>query len=214
MIKILVSLTPRLFTDTSLRRGREVREIDFEGPNTLRIGQLRAVDFFGDGSFYLLDTPGHTIGHLAGLARTTPDTFILMGGDLCHHSGEIRPSKYIPLPEQVRMDAFAQFRGGVCPGAALESLQTTRSRSVDQPFFDPSMGFDIPLAIETIKKTQEADADNHVLFIYAHDTFIRGRIDLFPKKANDWKEKGVKEELFWAFLRDFAPALKQESEKL
>lgn len=137
-----------------------------------------------------------------------------MGGDLCHHGGEIRPSKHIPLPDQVRLDAFTQFRGGVCPGAALESLQKTRSRSIDQPFFDPSMGFDIPLAIETIKKTQEADADDHVLFIYAHDTFVHGQIDLFPKKANDWKEKGVKEKLFWAFLHDFAPALKHHWEKL
>ncbi|RVX70689.1 hypothetical protein B0A52_05339 [Exophiala mesophila] len=189
-------------------RGREVREIDFDGPNVIKIGQLRAVDFFGDGSFYLLDTPGHAVGHIAGLARTTPDSFILMGGDLCHHGGEIRPSPYIPLPDQVRLSAFAHLAGGVCPGAELESLQKSRSRAIDEPFYDPSMGLDIAQAIETIKKTQEADAVDHVLFIYAHDTFIRGKVDMFPKSINDWKSKGLKEKLFWDFLQDFAPAIK------
>ena len=37
--------------------GREVKEIDFETTD-LRLGQFRAMDFFGDGSFYLLDAPG------------------------------------------------------------------------------------------------------------------------------------------------------------
>ena len=37
--------------------GRAVNEIDFQGTG-LRLGQFRAMDFFGDGSFYLLDSPG------------------------------------------------------------------------------------------------------------------------------------------------------------
>ncbi len=68
-----------------------MREIDFQEP--LTIGSFSAVDFFGDGSFYLLNSPGHAIGHMSGLARTStnPDTFIFMGGDLCHHGGQMRP---------------------------------------------------------------------------------------------------------------------------
>jgi glyoxylase-like metal-dependent hydrolase (beta-lactamase superfamily II) len=42
--------------------GRDLVEIDFEGPNTLQIGKFPAFDYFGDGSFYLLDSPGHAIG--------------------------------------------------------------------------------------------------------------------------------------------------------
>jgi hypothetical protein len=38
-------------------RGRAVEEIGFEKPDLI-ISGLPAVDFFGDGSFYLLDTPG------------------------------------------------------------------------------------------------------------------------------------------------------------
>ena len=36
--------------------GRNLREISFS--ESLEIGGCRAVDYFGDGSFYLLDTPG------------------------------------------------------------------------------------------------------------------------------------------------------------
>lgn len=38
-------------------RGRNVREISFTDPS-LRLGRFRALDYFGDGSFYLLDAPG------------------------------------------------------------------------------------------------------------------------------------------------------------
>ena len=38
-------------------KGRNVREISFASSN-LRIGRFRALDYFEDGSFYLLDSPG------------------------------------------------------------------------------------------------------------------------------------------------------------
>jgi glyoxylase-like metal-dependent hydrolase (beta-lactamase superfamily II) len=191
-----------------------VREISFEGPDVLQIGKFRAIDLFGDGSFYLLDTPGHAVGHLGGLARTTKDTFMFFGGDLCHHGGEIRPSEHLPLPEKVHLQAFAHFKGGFCPGAELEALQKGRSRAVNEPFFDPNMGLNIPQAIETIKKTQEADADDNVLFIYAHDNSLRGNVDLFPLNANDWKQKGWRSKLLWHFLEDFEAALRQQGDKI
>lgn len=45
------------------------------------------VDFFGDGSFYILDAPGHMPGHQMALARTGPEEWVAMGGDCCHHRG-------------------------------------------------------------------------------------------------------------------------------
>ena len=57
----------------------------------------RAFDFFGDGSFLLLDAPGHMVGHLVGLARTAENEYVLMGGDCCHHrqifTGEAQPAE-------------------------------------------------------------------------------------------------------------------------
>lgn len=39
--------------------GRRIREINFEETSAgLTIGGFRALDYFGDGSFYLLETPG------------------------------------------------------------------------------------------------------------------------------------------------------------
>src|ERR1700733_10332372 len=60
--------------------GRNVREVDASS-FSFKIGQFPAFDYFRDGSFYLLHSPGHTVGHICGLARVTPETFIFMGGD-------------------------------------------------------------------------------------------------------------------------------------
>lgn len=123
--------------------------------------------------------------------------------------GEIRPSEHLPLPEKVHLAAFSHFQGGFCPGSELEALQKRHSRAVNEPFFDPNMGLDIPQAIETIKKAQDADGDDNVLFIYAHDGSLRDNVDFFPQKANDWKKKGWREKLLWHFLGDFETALKE-----
>ncbi|KAM0454483.1 hypothetical protein ACHAPV_008354 [Trichoderma viride] len=84
--------------------GRHNNEIDFS-KSTLKIGGFRALDFYNDGSFYLLDTPGHDHGHLSALARTTSskaghgkDTFILLAGDACHFCGVLRPNVSHPFP--------------------------------------------------------------------------------------------------------------------
>jgi glyoxylase-like metal-dependent hydrolase (beta-lactamase superfamily II) len=61
---------------------RTVTEVPFPD-DALRIGGLAAYDYFGDGSFYLLETPGHEIGQISALARVTskPPSFIYLGGD-------------------------------------------------------------------------------------------------------------------------------------
>jgi hypothetical protein len=45
-------------------------------------------DFFGDGSFNLIDAPGHMQGNLAGLARVKTKAeewkWVLLGGDCAH----------------------------------------------------------------------------------------------------------------------------------
>jgi hypothetical protein len=64
-------------------------------PN-FKIGKFYALDYFRDGSFYLLDVPGHAIGHMCGFARATATTFVLLGADACHFAGSLRPSPYIP----------------------------------------------------------------------------------------------------------------------
>ncbi|KAF7309136.1 Lactamase-B domain-containing protein [Mycena kentingensis (nom. inval.)] len=43
-----------------------------------------AYDLFGDGSAYIIDTPGHCGGHLTLLVRTSPDSWLFLGGDIAH----------------------------------------------------------------------------------------------------------------------------------
>jgi hypothetical protein len=47
-------------THFSIRSGREVKEIEFT-PGGLTIGGLPTYDYFGDGSLYLLNTPGVSV---------------------------------------------------------------------------------------------------------------------------------------------------------
>ncbi|KIX98579.1 uncharacterized protein Z520_05880 [Fonsecaea multimorphosa CBS 102226] len=192
--------------------GRRLREITFDESGTVQIGQIRAFDYFGDGSFYLLDTPGHAIGHLAGLVRTTsnPDTFAFLGGDLTHHGGELRPSKYLDFASAAA-SLGAEAEKAAATVQTLESLQTSRGRRVDQPFFDPVITSDFDEAVRTIVRAQDADGQDNIFFLAAHDDTIDGVVDVYPKRANDWKARGWREKTLWTFLRDFREALRDGS---
>ena len=49
--------------------GRPIREVNFD-ETALKIGQFKALDYFGDGSFYLLDSPGVSIRALPIISAT------------------------------------------------------------------------------------------------------------------------------------------------
>lgn len=196
-------------------RDRKLREVSFDSAETISIGRFRAIDFFGDGSFYLLDTPGHAVGHLGGLVRTTrnPDTFVFLGGDLCHHSGEMRPTRYLPLPSKIEYPIYP-LSMYPCSGAIGDELLVRRGRSLEKPFFDPAGAFCLADAVETIGKAQEADLQPNVLFLYAHESSATSVCDLFPLAANDWKRQGWKDKMLWAFLRDFRTVLNPSDQSI
>lgn len=187
--------------------GRKVVEIAFD--QGLKIGHFEAFDYFGDGSFYLLDSPGHAIGHLCGLARVTADSFIFMGGDACHHGGEFRPSQWMPLPKEITPHPFND-RDIACPGSMFDHL--LRDGDNSQSFYDiPDLGekgisYDRDEALRTITKVQEADANEKILVVIAHDPSLLDVVDFFPKYANDFAEKGWARKGRWAFLKDFQEA--------
>lgn len=54
-----------------------------------------AIDFFGDGSVYIVDAPGHLQGHVNLLARLASDRWVYLGGDCCHDSRIITGEKEI-----------------------------------------------------------------------------------------------------------------------
>jgi len=190
--------------------GRELREISFD--SGLRIGNFKAFDYFGDGSFYLLDTPGHAIGHMCGLARvklsSAGDHFILMGGDACHHGGEFRPSKYLPFPDSISphpLHGNGRKAASPCLGALFEHL--LRDGDPTKPFFTlPDNGrvhADTEEAKVSIEKVMEADGHSTIFTVIAHDNSLLDVVEFFPKDANDFKAKGWVEDGRWAFLKDF-----------
>ncbi|ROW08520.1 hypothetical protein VMCG_03277 [Cytospora schulzeri] len=188
--------------------GRELREIDFTQGK--KVGRFNAFDYFGDGSYYLLDAPGHAIGHLCGLARVTsnPDSYIFMGGDASHHGGEIRPSEWLPLPDSVSPHPLEVHSASPCPGEIFEHL--LRGGDKTKTFYSATKGgvhLDGDEVARTIEKMQEADANDRVLVVLAHDVTLLPIMDFFPKYANDFASKDWVSKGRWAFLKDFKEAL-------
>ena len=195
--------------------GRELREISFLGG--LKIGRFDAFDYFGDGSFYLLDSPGHAVGHMCGLARVSsnPDSFILMGGDACHHGGEFRPSPYLPLPESIFPSPLHLSYTTPCPGLLFEPL--LRDGDKTKPFYGianlpdgKGVAENVEEAEDTVAKVMEADAHAEVLVAMAHDETLVGVVDFFPEYADGFLGKEWVEKSRWLFLRDFKDAIGPE----
>ena len=165
--------------------GRNIREISFSGDNDgFKIGRFNAHDYFGDGSFYLLDTPGHSIGHMCGLARTTadPPTFVFMAGDASHHAGEFRPTEYLPLPKE--LSDFSRHSGADYQDVHFE-------QSATKPFYNVTASFahDKKLADWTIAGICEFDCQANVLLLTANDEHVlepEPVINLFPESLNQW----------------------------
>lgn len=222
----------------SLYENRELIELDFDtgasGTHTFKplpIGRLRALDYFNDGSFYLLDTPGHAVGHICGLARVTSSpspSFILLAGDAFHHVGEFRPSKHLPLPTDITPDPFVpdphplEYHYG-CSGRIFEKLFTDRGRPLDGTLYGParitnkeeSFHEDVDEVLRTIEKLQEIDAQNNVLVTAAHDESLLGVLDFFPRgKLNAFAEHGTVRRVRWRFLKDFGKAVGKEGHEL
>ncbi|CAK7230983.1 hypothetical protein SEUCBS140593_007772 [Sporothrix eucalyptigena] len=203
-------------------KGRNLVELEFN--SGLKIGQFRAIDYFHDGSFYLLDAPGHAVGHTCALARVTKggdggsDTFVLMAGDTCHHGGQWKPNQYLPLPSEVAIKSATRGRP-VCPGILLQGVH--RNNSATTGFYEmaPSFPNNYTDAKNSIQSMQEFDAAQNVLVIIAHDCAPlepESGFTFFPHGSlNNWKAEKLDERIRWNFLDDFAPAaeknVKQET---
>ncbi|KAJ8096363.1 hypothetical protein AAF712_010643 [Marasmius tenuissimus] len=186
--------------------GRTVEEVDFAN-STLKMAGLAAIDYLGDGSLYLIDMPGHCLGHLVALARVKTDSFILMGADTCHHIGQIRPTSHLhkayPCPghilEATRKSVSAEYFG--LPGESEFDL-----RKRDKPLLTvphpPSGYVDREQSIESQKALGLLDAHKDIFVVVAHDTTLMGVLTLFPETLNDWKEKKWKENTVWTFLEE------------
>ncbi|KAJ7754484.1 beta-lactamase-like protein [Mycena metata] len=190
--------------------GRKSVPIKFD-ESSLEIGGFKAHDFFGDGSLYVLDVPGHLKGHVCALARVTPDSFVFMGGDACHHAGMLRPTSTL-------------HQRAPCPADILEATRHTVSAEHFTPLdaegkFDltarttplldvlPGMMYEDPVATAaSIALIGAFDASADVLVVLAHDWSLVPALGPFPTSLDAWKAKGSKKQVMWAFLEESNPA--------
>ncbi|KAJ5606805.1 hypothetical protein N7537_003424, partial [Penicillium hordei] len=199
-------------------KGRRVNELDFDNSKeSISIGRFKAFDWFEDGSFYLLDVPGHSAGLICGFARVKPDSFILMGGDCAHHPGEFRPSNIAPVPKDLipLHVAVHAKQASVCPGSITEKINK-KSDIERSPIYKAAAMFthDIDKCQWSIQGIQELDACQNVLEIIAHDGGILPVLQqangkessfLFPKgELTEWQHNEFKEAVKWVFLSDLA----------
>ncbi|KAM3549752.1 hypothetical protein MY1884_008587 [Beauveria asiatica] len=201
---------------SSSLEGHCIHEVDFP----LEVGGFRAHDYFGDGSFYLLDVPGHTVGHICGFARTTPDTFVFMGADCSHYAGMLRPTEYVPMPDTIPPGTLDPYFPPVCPCSTFTAFHPKAgtsdhakplSEARSQPFYDvtrdPQGIYELAdVAQDSVDKVKALDAQDNVLICLAHDGALVDILPLYNKDAsadiNDWKDRGYKEKTRWGFLNE------------
>lgn len=188
--------------------GRNVREITFSAQDL--VAGYRSYDYFADGSMYILHTPGHTGSHLSALVRTTPDTFVFLGADICHFGGVFRPTPYVPMPpalsgEQIgRLDRHAAIYACGIFASCHPDPENARTTAYQKPCSHADSWYHDPaLAHQTVEKLKALDADDRILVLIAHDPALMNSVPLFPHDTlNDWYELGLKERLRWGFLNE------------
>ncbi|KAI0508997.1 hypothetical protein F5B22DRAFT_376048 [Xylaria bambusicola] len=89
-------------------------------------GFPRTIDFFGDQSVYVIDSPGHIHGHVNLLVRISEKKYVYLGGDCCHDtrilSGEKEIAEYddgrggvrsVHVHTPLAKETLAAINGGV-----------------------------------------------------------------------------------------------------
>ncbi|KAL2205512.1 Metallo-hydrolase/oxidoreductase [Sarocladium strictum] len=130
----------------------------------------RTLDFFGDGSLWILEAPGHMPGNLAAAVKLQgTNEWVLLGSDCCHSMALLRGTEEI-----------ATYTDG--NGEAVAYLQR-----------------DLPAARKTIDKIRKLEADYGVHIALAHDAtwmvdqtnpVLMGLLD--DSKKEDWLDRIAK----------------------
>ena len=211
-------------------QGRDVLELDPKDFD-LDIGGLKAYDYFKDGSFYFVLAPGHAVGHINALARTTENTYIYMAADSFHHLSQLRPHDGARLPESIDLHSCSCTASSLKPIHPVSQPENVPkrfhaafqnfSKSFDAvPFTTISeaedgqtIAIDIKAARDTITAIQKFDASPEILVVAAHDNTLFDVMEYLPAEANDWQSKGWKEKGQWEFLADFKEAVEKAGSK-
>lgn len=196
--------------------GRELIESDFSSSaSTLKVAGLRAIDWFDDGSFYLLEAPGHTAEHIMALARTSADKFVLLAGDGAHHCGEFRPTPRTPLPDTISPSPLEPPTSvSSCPCSLFQPVHPSPESFRTTPFYEAAAHqVDDPVAKRATLDALEAfDTSPDVFVILTHDASLLDVLDVFPKAdLTGWEKQPSRKDIGqWRFLNDFRKSVLKE----
>jgi len=136
----------------------------------------KAWDFFGDGSFWLAQAPGHCPGHLVALSRvsTSPDTYVVLGADTCHSR-----SIYSPYPTPSSRCMCALFPNPMGPEPAMVTMHS-----------------DLDEAYHSIARLTRMEMEDNVLSVLAHETEFARELGVgigqMKQGWEKWKVEGWK----------------------
>jgi glyoxylase-like metal-dependent hydrolase (beta-lactamase superfamily II) len=105
----------------------------------------KAYDFYGDGSLYIVDAPGHVWGHVNLLARTSADgAWVYLAGDTAHHWNLIEGTSGIACvhPGHAKMHLHKDLAEETI-GRVREVMKIPRIRVLlahDKPWYDENKG--------------------------------------------------------------------------
>ncbi|KAJ7130624.1 beta-lactamase-like protein [Mycena epipterygia] len=193
--------------------GHNVTKIDFAA-SKLTFSGLKAVDYFGDGSFYLLDTPGHRAGHISALARVTPTTFVSLAGDTFHHAGEARPrpqfQENFPCPahllEETKSSISTNFFWSPKSSEGAFDMHSRAQQLLAISDLPDSFYADPVTSQVSLEKLATFDADPDFFVVIAHDISLMSSLPIFPASLNGWQASHLKENSVWSFVETANPA--------
>ncbi|KAF7377226.1 Metallo-beta-lactamase superfamily protein [Mycena sanguinolenta] len=180
---------------TSDFAGHVVNTVDF-GTAELTFSGLKAIDYFGDGSFYLLNTPGF----LEETPFTTP----------------VRPDrgqtfkKNFPCPahllEEVQSSVSTDY---FWSPLSREHFFNVASRA--QPLLAisdiPGSVYSDPVTSQvSLDKIATFDADPDFFVVTAHDMSVLSYFTSLPASLDGWKADGLKQRTVWNFVDKLNPA--------
>ncbi|KAJ7327607.1 hypothetical protein DFH08DRAFT_816447 [Mycena albidolilacea] len=186
--------------------GHDINRVNFANM-TLTVSGLKAVDYFSDRSFYLVDTPGHLLGHLTALACVTPTSFVVLGRDTFHHTRQARPwpqfQKNFPCPTHLLIDSKSTISTDFfwSPGSCIGAFDLPSRAEVLLSVSDlPDSFYADPVKVALF------NADPDFFVITAHNISLRSVILYFPVYLNSWKASQLKEKAVWSFIDAVNPA--------
>lgn len=188
--------------------GRKVHEVKFS--DGLQLLGFQAYDYFDDSSLYILSAPGHAIGHLSALVKTTPDSYVFLGSDVCHFPGVFRPTPNVPMPGSV-LETELLSKGDPTRMVSLEPMMLCHpcvQEACTTPFYSPCSRADSwycnpSEAQDSVDLLKGLDSRNDILVLIAHDpALLDGVPGLLDGTLNGWRESGLKKQLRWRFLNE------------